>query len=175
MKEKGKYLFLFLIFLVCCGSDLYTKELATNHLKHQRPVVLIDGYLELRYAENTGVAFSFLNKLDPSIRKPILVTLQGIPSLAITIFIIIFRHRSLLFLLPYLILLTGGVGNLVDRIRYGYVVDFIYFLIQARFSWPIFNVADILICVGIGLLIIQMFFIKKEEKEVKANKKVVTV
>ena len=69
------------------------------------------------------------------------------------------------FLLPYLIILGGAVGNLIDRIRYGYVVDFIYFHIRDRFSWPIFNVADILLSVGVGLLLIQLFFLKGEETE----------
>lgn len=53
-------------------------------------------------------------------------------------------------------MISGALGNLIDRIRYGYVIDFIHVHIRDVFSWPVFNVADILIVAGIGLLLLQL-------------------
>ncbi len=157
MKTAGKYCLLVFVLFAGCNSDLYTKKLATESLKDNPSVSVVNGYLDLKYTENRAAGFSLFHQLDPSTRKPLLIGLQVLGSISLLVFIFWFRKKPLPVVLPFLIILSGALGNLIDRIRNGYVVDFIFFHIENQFSWPIFNVADILIVVGAGLAIIQTF------------------
>lgn len=115
------------------------------------PLVLIEGYLAFEYAENEGAAFSFLRD-QPGIREPVLIT---IAILAIGLLLWWVRRitpEQKLLAVSLGLLLSGALGNLIDRIRLGYVIDFILFHIRDSFRWPNFNVADIAIVVGVGLL-----------------------
>ncbi len=144
-----------------CQSDLYTKHLATESLRDQPSVPIISGYLDLRYTENEAIAFSLFDSIPQGIKRPLLASLQIIASLAICILLFMWRRRSFFSLLPFALILSGALGNVLDRLRFGYVVDFIHFHIQNHFHWPVFNVADILISIGIGLLILQMLLRKE--------------
>lgn len=150
--ELAKYAVLLFVLAGGCGSDLYTKQLATEGLADGDVVPLVSGYLDLRYTENEGAAFSALGDLPDGVRVPVLIGLQGLISLVMCLVIIRLRRRSLLTLLPFALILAGGLGNLIDRIRFGSVVDFVHFHVQGAFSWPIFNLADVWIAVGIALL-----------------------
>ena len=157
MKLFLKLLFIGSVLLAGCHSDVYTKHLAEESLKDHAAVPLISGYLDLRYTENTGIAFSFFENWGESVRKPLLIGMQSLSSLVLIGILIALRKRSMLTLFPFVLILSGACGNLFDRIRYGHVVDFIHFHIQDGFSWPVFNLADIWITIGIGLLMLQIF------------------
>jgi signal peptidase II len=161
MKAYLKISMIVAVLLAGCHSDVVTKHLATQSLKDQPAVPVISGYLDLNYTENEGIAFSMFGSLTPEVRRPILAGLQMLSTLVILGLIVVWRKKSFFVLLPFALFVSGGLGNLIDRLRYGYVVDFIHFHIEDRFSWPVFNVADILISVGIGLLILQMLFRKE--------------
>lgn len=149
-----------LIAAVLLALDQFTKYLVTLHLKGQPALVLIDGVLELQYFENTGIAFSlFRNR-----KSFILIT--GFLVLAVILFFL-FRiprqkkYRSVHVLMS--VLIAGALGNIVDRIRFDYVVDFISFVL---IHYPIFNVADCYIVVSaILLFLLFMFFYKEEDLE----------
>ncbi|MDJ0765770.1 MAG: signal peptidase II [Myxococcota bacterium] len=158
MKPVLTYILLLFVLLAGCSSDLLTKKLATESLKDQPSVSVVNGYLDLKYAENEAAGFSLFRKVKSEIRKPLLVSMQLLGSIALCVFIYILRRNSFYTLLPYLVILSGALGNLIDRLQNGYVVDFIYFHVKGHFSWPIFNVADILIVIGVGLALIQVFF-----------------
>jgi lipoprotein signal peptidase len=118
-----------------------------------RTVTLIEGFLSFRYVENRGAAWGFLAETPESFRQPFFI-IVGI--LAIGFIFMLFRsiEPDKKFLVLALAFIVGGaVGNIVDRIRYGYVVDFI--LAEPGFEWPTFNVADALIVVGVGMMFIQ--------------------
>lgn len=118
-----------------------------------RTVTIIEGFLSFRYVENRGAAWGFLSEQPESFRQPFFI-IVGI--LAIGFIFALFRSigpdkKFLVLALSFIV--GGAVGNIVDRIRYGYVVDFI--LAYPGFEWPTFNVADALIVVGVGMMFIQ--------------------
>jgi signal peptidase II len=162
MRSKIKYALLFLILVGGCQCDQYTKRLAERSLEHRPPMVLLSGFAELCYAENTGMAFSLLDDLPSAVRRPLLV---GIPLLLTSIAagcFWYFRAKPFFVLLPFALMLAGAAGNLLDRLQYGYVVDFIHLHARDRFHWPIFNVADTLLFVGGALLVLHHSRIRNE-------------
>jgi signal peptidase II len=163
-----------LAYLVMAGGvflvDQMTKAWAVRSLRFGGDQTVIPNFLNFAYAENRGVAFSMLDNQGDAGR-------WGLSAVAIIAGILVLfyfwriprAHDRLLGALA--LLLAGIVGNVTDRMRMGYVVDFI----DVQFgSWhyPTFNVADMAICVGAGLMILDMFLSKKKEDEdAKTEKK----
>ncbi|MFN0111528.1 MAG: signal peptidase II [Blastocatellia bacterium] len=160
MKSRIPY---FIIAVVIMAADQITKAWAIAKLK---PVVLLEvipGFFRLVYATNRGVAFSMFADGSFDARW----IFAGI-SLVATVFVSIYLLRTppgkirLSFALS--LLLAGIVGNLIDRIRLGEVVDFIGLHWRDEYSWPIFNLADTAICIGAVLLALEMLFEERETK-----------
>lgn len=162
MKNQKQKLCLLLLSFIFSGFllvlDQYTKRLAVVRLKGQAPFVLIDRVLEFNYLENTGAAFSSFSG-----KQTFLILLT-----ALVILLLLWKYVTLpltrrLFGMRFcmLLILSGAVGNLVDRLTNRYVVDFIYFI---PIDFPKFNVADIYITVGVALLAILLFFYYTEEE-----------
>ncbi len=156
-----------LIAAVCVVAgiflDQFAKYLAVAYLKDSDPFVLIDGVFQLEYLENRGAAFGMFQN-----RQWIFM----IFSIVITVLVIVVYWRIpvgkrsdcgrswLPLRICAVLLAAGAVGNLIDRARLGYVVDFFYFKL---IDFPIFNVADIFVTVAVLLLIILLLFYYKEE------------
>lgn len=142
--------------------DQMTKAWAIRKLRYGTDVVVIPNFLNFAYAENTGVAFSQLNNFGDSGR-------WGLSAVAIVAGILVLFYfwripRANDRLLGALALLLAGiVGNVTDRLRLGFVIDFIDVQFGA-WHYPTFNVADAAICTGAMLLIIDVFFDKKNQK-----------
>lgn len=114
---------------------------------------LVPNYLELRYAENCGAAFGMLDEAPAWLRASVFLSAGVLAVIALgTMFVR--GNGGPLFAASVPLIVSGAVGNMVDRVRVGYVVDFIHFHVYDRFEWPTFNVADITITVGVGLLLI---------------------
>lgn len=145
--------------LLGIGMDQFTKYLAVCHLKDE-PIVLIKDVLELHYLENRGAAFGMLQN------QQWFFLLITVLTVAVMIYIYaklpITKHAVPLRIC--LICLTAGaIGNMIDRIRLRYVVDFIYFKL---IDFPIFNVADIFATVStVGLIILFLFFYSEDDFE----------
>lgn len=116
-------------------------------------VKVFDGFWSWRYAENRGAAWSMFAKLGDAFRLPFLV---GVALLAV-VFILGYVKKlepgQDLLLVALSMVLGGAIGNLVDRVNFGYVVDFIVWYYDG-FYWPTFNVADVGISVGVGLILL---------------------
>lgn len=174
---RGKNLILAATVPLILVADQVTKALAVLYLRPlfaegppAKPfVTVIDGFFRLKFAENTGAAWGLLRNASPSFRIPFFIIVS---LLAIGLIIWFFRriepHKRLLPLAVSLVL-GGAVGNLIDRVRMGKVVDFVDWYITVggeEKHWPTFNVADAAITVGVALLIIEMFTgYKKEPRE----------
>lgn len=158
---KLSYLFLaFAIFMI----DQTTKAWAVRRLRHGQDLEIIPGLLNFSYAQNTGVAFSMLDDYGETGRW----ALSSIGILAGILVLYYFWRvpSSSDRMLGALALLLGGIaGNVTDRIRFGFVIDFIDFYIGS-WHYPTFNVADMAIVIGAGLLIIEMYFVKKDQQNV---------
>lgn len=159
MKRKKPHLILSL-FALCSLllADQYTKQLAVSRLKGQESFVIISRVLEFSYLENTGAAFSSFAG-----RQTLLICLT-----TLVILLLIWKYltlpagrRYLPMRFCMLLILGGAVGNLIDRVRNHYVVDFIYFV---PIDFPKFNVADIYITVGVAILAVLLFFYYTDEE-----------
>lgn len=159
MKMQKPYLLLSL-FALCSLllADQYTKWLAISHLKGQEPFVIISSVLEFSYLENTGAAFSSFAG-----RQTLLICLTTIViALLLWKFLALpAGKRFVPMRLCMLLIISGAVGNLIDRVSRNYVVDFIYFV---PIDFPKFNVADIYITVGVAILAFLMFFYYRDEE-----------
>jgi signal peptidase II len=121
------------------------------------PLVLVNDYLELRYAENCGAAFGVLNQ-GPAWLRLVLFAPAAAAAVVGLLWLYWSGYGGPLFALAVPLIASGALGNLVDRFRLGYVVDFVRFHLKDGFAWPTFNVADITITVGVILLLIEGFF-----------------
>jgi len=146
--------------------DQATKAWALRRLRFRSEIPVLDGLLNFSYAQNTGVAFSMFDSHGDNGRW----ALSGLAFVAAALVIYFFWRTSRSddrILGALALLLAGIIGNVSDRIRLGFVVDFI----DVQFgSWhyPTFNVADIAICTGAGLLILDMF-LRRERKVATAD------
>ena len=137
--------------------DQITKQLADAFLRGRGLVTVLDGFFELRYARNPGAFFSLGAELTPGLRRAVFV----IASLAASALIVrLFaraerEQRALRWAL--MLLLAGAIGNLVDRVVYGSVIDFVHLYWRGVFDWATFNVADVLIVAGLVLLVVDLF------------------
>lgn len=138
--------------------DQITKHAAQANLKGQADYPLCPDILEFSYLENTGAAFSsflgmqgFLIALTASVMLFLLVKYFQMPE----------GKRYLPMQVTLLLIISGGIGNLIDRIANGYVIDFIYFV---PINFPKFNVADCYVTIGMALMFLFCFFYYKEEE-----------
>jgi signal peptidase II len=122
----------------------------------KQPIVLVDGYLELRYAENCGAAFGVLDRGPSWLRLAIFGPAASAAILGL-LWLYFTGYGSKLFAASVPLIASGALGNLVDRARLGYVVDFIRFHLHDSWAWPTFNIADSTITVGVALLLIEGF------------------
>lgn len=157
-KSKIKWLYIFLLMMILAVTfDQITKYLVLQNLKGKEAFSIIDGVLELQFFSNTGIAWSMLEG------QILFILFTGIILLAVVLFCVIKLPDHNKFHIIYILtgILTGGaIGNMIDRIRLGYVVDFIYFSI---INFPIFNVADMCIVISIIIIGILFLFVYKEE------------
>ena len=138
--------------------DQFTKKLAVNMLAGKPSFVLINGVLELSYCENTGAAFSILQ--GKMIVFYIITFLIG-GGIAFLMIRMPKYGKYLVLYYTFAVLLAGALGNLIDRVLYQYVVDFIYF---SLINFPIFNVADIYVTCSVFFTVILVLFYYSEEE-----------
>jgi signal peptidase II len=144
----------YLVALLILGLDHLSKWIARAKLTPDLPVEIIPGYLRLSYWENSGVAFGFFNEVASSWKPYILAAMAIVAVIVIVIYGRRMPAGRKLLQLSLAIMIGGILGNFVDRIIRGYVVDFIDFHIHDSFYWPTFNIADSAITIGIALILI---------------------
>ena len=146
--------------LLLGAADQASKVWAVRNLPLFELREIVPGFFGLVHVRNTGVAFSLLSNLDPGWVHPFLILATVLAMGAVLAYIAYLPCRGAAPVGLGLIL-GGAIGNLIDRARLGYVVDFID-LYWRNHHWPTFNVADAGISVGIVLLVIDMVFSPKE-------------
>lgn len=143
-----KYLLLSAILLGGCQADQGLKYWAATQLKGKPSMQIIPDVFELSYVENAGVAFGLLGQIADPFRIPLIVILPLIATSIIGFIVWRWRNRNMRMLLPLVLVLSGAIGNILDRVNYGYVIDFFYFHYQYSYNFPVFNVADMLVFIG---------------------------
>ena len=149
-------LWMVLCLLLLIGIDQLIKMVVANSL-YDHPISIINGVLEFRYSENTGAAWSLFSN-----KTLYLILFTSIVLVILLCVLFSGKIRKKLPVISLLLIISGGIGNLIDRIFRGYVIDFIYFKI---IEYPIFNIADSFVCVGAVLLLIYVIFFYKEPKK----------
>ena len=150
MRALGNRLSLLGLLTLLVGCDHVTKYAAKAELEGGHPQSVIRGVLDLRYVENTDVAFNLLRWVPENTRTPMLAISGGVALLCLLILLL--RRAGLPKTRIALLLVTAGaVGNYADRVVRGYVVDFVHVP-----YWPVFNVADIYVTLGAAFLAAMM-------------------
>lgn len=124
---------------------------------------IIPGFFDLVYFTNTGAAFGFLSGSKTWLRQTFFVTVSIV---ALVVIVIAYRHlksQGRVFVYALGLIAGGAVGNLIDRLRFGSVVDFLYFYVGSYY-WPAFNMADSAISVGVGLFLLGTLLQHLQEK-----------
>lgn len=150
----AKFIRFFIISILMIVSDQYTKFLAVENLKNQPPYTLIKDVLLLRYLENTGAAWGILGGkiyiFTPFTILLILVLLYVVFKIEKVLLSLENKRAAIVLQWVLISLISGALGNFIDRVRLGYVIDFIYFKI---IDFPTFNVADCCVVISTAILL----------------------
>mgnify|MGYP004509719547 FL=1 len=154
--NKFNYLIYLFIVVSLVSLDQYTKSIILNYFELYQSKTIIDGFFSLTYVQNFGAGFSIMQNARTTFLIITPICLVGFTYLFI-------KSNDKLSKTALLLMISGTIGNFIDRIVRVYVVDFLDFII---FGWdfPIFNVADIFLTIGVCLYIIALI---KEEKDAK--------
>jgi signal peptidase II len=163
VKGRGRYMILALVSLGTIILDQISKVHIMQTMRLHESIPVIPSFFSLTYIRNPGAAFGLLASSSNGFR----LLFFGFTSLFALVLLgtIFFRLRQddLVGQLSIAAILGGAVGNLLDRLRYGEVIDFLDFYIDI-YHWPAFNVADAAISVGVCFLIVHFAFEKKEKE-----------
>jgi signal peptidase II len=158
---RSRYTLFAVIAIVGITIDQITKIAIDRSMTLFDSIPVIENFFNITYVRNKGAAFSFLS--NASWRLPFFITVSIVAALVILIAFRKMRDDQKLAQTSLAMIFSGAVGNLIDRVRLGEVIDFLD-AHWYRHHWPAFNVADSLICVGVFLLAIDMIL---EEKRLK--------
>ena len=150
------------IFLII---DICSKIIISKYLELNQSIRVIKNFLNITYVRNTGVAWSILNN-----QSIVVIILSSIVTIAIILYIKNNKPTNTLEKLSYSLILGGAIGNLIERIIHGYVTDFIDINLFG-YNYPIFNMADTFIVIGVILIIITTWRCKHDRNESNKQRK----
>lgn len=160
--------YLVLIFFLIILDQLTKGAVSQNFVLHESKVI-VDGFFSLTRIHNTGAAFGLGAGSNELIRRTFFLALPVIACLWICVLIWKARKSKPLLTAAYSLILSGAIGNLIDRFALGYVIDFFDFYIGEH-HYPAFNIADSAITVGAVFLFIDMFLDAKKNKKATSLK-----
>ena len=164
MIANGRRAFMwYLLSLVVIIIDQWTKWLAETKLTFHEPVPVIEPFLNWTLAYNYGAAFSFLADAG-GWQKWFFSGLALVMSLFLIVYLIKAPRKATLLSFGLALVLGGAVGNLIDRLLHGHVIDFIHVHYANVWDYPIFNIADMGISIGVVLIVIDMLFLEKKRE-----------
>ncbi|MEW6057787.1 MAG: signal peptidase II [Bdellovibrionota bacterium] len=164
---KLKYLVLLAVTGTIISLDQLTKHLVTQKFQLGESLSIIEGFFNLTYVRNPGAAFGLLARWDASFRVPFFIIT---PLIALGVIFYVFRQiedKDLKLSSALSLVIGGALGNLIDRAAYNYVIDFLDFHWKYSVHFPAFNIADMAICIGVGVLILDI--IQKELHQRKTH------
>lgn len=162
---KAKYIILLAVSVLVLVLDQVTKVYIDKTMRLHDSITVIEGFFNITYLRNKGAAFGIL--ANSSWRLPFFLLVSAVAVVVILVVVSRLRDDQKASALSLSLIFSGAVGNLIDRVRLGEVIDFLYVHWYEHY-WPAFNVADSAICVGVFLLAIEM--VLEERREKKAQK-----
>lgn len=168
MKIDSKYLILATICGASVALDQLTKMYIHSNFSVGETVAVIQNYFHITYVRNTGAAFGIFREGHEMFRK---IFFLSMPPMAMIIILTILKgvpnsDRWQIFALS--LIFGGAIGNYIDRLRFGFVIDFLDFHLRDIYTWPAFNVADSCIVVGVCMLLLIMFLQERDKKKQKS-------
>lgn len=161
--HSRKYLILLSLVGFVVSLDQLTKNAIVNNFKLGDSLAVIASFFNISRVHNPGAAFGLLANLPPEFRDPFFFVVPGATLVVILIVFYKLKENQMISVYALSSIVGGALGNLADRIRLGYVVDFLDFHWNSRWHFPAFNVADAAITLGVGLLITSMLYEKDAE------------
>ena len=165
MRQKYWVLLIFCVGILLL--DQWTKYLVVQKLLLYQRVEVIQGFFNLIHMRNTGGAFGIFGGEKGGLGSVLFVVVSLIAIGAIAFLFVKIKENEKMLAFSFSLILSGAIGNLVDRLRYGEVIDFLQFYLsflpwRIFNPWPTFNIADSAICVGIGLMALEL--LKRDQK-----------
>jgi signal peptidase II len=161
---KRKY---WVLLIFCFGIlllDQWTKSLIVRELPLYQRVEVIQGFFNIIHVRNTGGAFGIFGGEKGGLGSILFVVVSLIAIGSIVFLFIKLVEAEKTLALSFSLVLSGAIGNLIDRLRYGEVIDFLDFHLSST-HWPAFNVADSAICIGIGLMALELLIRDHRKKK----------
>lgn len=152
------YIFYVLFVTILVILDQYVKNLVVLNIELSKRIPLIDNFFSLTYVRNYGAGFSILQN------ETVFLSVLSIFAVLVLAYLLIKAKKSdTVSIISYILIISGAIGNLIDRIRLGYVVDFLDFKIFG-YDYPVFNIADSFITIGCFILMITVILESKNAK-----------
>lgn len=151
---KNKLVLLAIVSLVVVLLDQVTKGYILSAFEYGESTGVIPDFFNITYVRNYGAAFGMLSKIEPQIRDWFFLLM---PPTAMTVILLMLKwtpSSESIRKISLCAVFAGALGNYIDRLRFGYVVDFLDFHYYQKYAWPAFNVADMSIVCGVTVLII---------------------
>lgn len=152
---RRKWLLLIIIAGIILTTDQWTKQLIIESVPLHTGIEVITGFLDFAHVRNSGVAFGMLSEGASSFQRIFFILLSFAAMVVIAWMIYSSPAIELGLLAGYSLFFGGALGNLIDRIRFGQVIDFID-VHWGNLHWPAFNIADSALCVGAGLFLLHV-------------------
>jgi signal peptidase II len=157
--ESGKYRKLFVVAGLVVFFDQLAKAAILNNLPLYSSISVIPGFFSITHIHNAGGAFGFLANQSPNLRSLVFIFVSILAIGVIFYFYLITPKTHSFLAIGFALIFGGAVGNMIDRIRIGKVVDFFDFYVGSQ-HWPAFNVADSAISAGVIIFIYHLLFRK---------------
>jgi len=153
---RNKYLFLFVVSSVLIVIDQYTKFMVTLYIPLNYSVKVVEGFFNLTHIRNSGVAFGIFADLQSELKPYLLIFVSVIAIVAILAIFHQTEKDKRLVQNGLVLIFSGAIGNLIDRVLHKEVIDFVDFFVENQ-HWPAFNVADSCITIGVMFMVADMF------------------
>lgn len=154
---KTKYIILMGLSAFIIAIDQVTKMYVHSTFQLGESITVLPNFFNFTYVRNFGAAFGFLAESHPQFRE---IFFLSMPPIALIIILAILRgvaETDRLQILALSSVFGGAIGNYIDRLRFRYVIDFLDFHFQNKYTWPAFNIADAAIVMGVGCLLFLMY------------------
>ncbi len=163
---KRKYWVLLVVCVAIIAMDQWTKSMVQQRLALYQRVEVMHGFFNLTHVRNPGGAFGIFGGEKGGLGSWLFLVVSLAAIGSILVLFVRTREGEKTLSLSFSLVLSGAIGNLIDRLRYGEVVDFLDFYLSS-YHWPAFNVADSAICVGIGLMAFDLLI--RDTKKLKGS------
>ena len=166
-KGAKKYLIFIVVIVFGVLIDQVSKQIVRNDIPLHERTEYMDGFFTITHVKNDGAFLSLGSTWDPTLRLVVLTIIPGLFLIGLMVYLLRSPKLNLLENLAFALIASGGIGNIIDRILEGEVVDF---MIMEAFGWHtgVFNIADMYIMFGIGLFLVSYLKKMRQERKNKA-------